>query len=512
MSKVSVSRVAGPPHVGTAGLVELRHFLDGRAHALEGDFRGQHHRQVCRGYRHGTAAVAVDDGDGRAPVALARYAPVAQAVVGGALALALLGQAVGDGVEGGREIQAVELTGIDGDDALLVCVPVLPGRHVVAVLRSGLGDHLHDRQRILAGELVVALVVAGYRHDRAGAVGGQHEVGHPDRQLLAGQRVNGTGAGGHAQFFHGRQLGLGHLAAADLLDKLRQRRVGLGGLPGDRVLRGDRHVGGAHQGIGAGGVHLQGVLAAGQGSGQAKAHGHALGAAYPVALHGAHLLGPVLQLVYVGQQFLGVGGDAEEPLVYLAPLHRVVAAPAAAVHHLLVGQHRLVGFAPVDLGLFLVGQALLEQAGEEPLLPAVVAGIAGGDFPVPVVGEAQLAQLFAHVVDILRGPLGGRHIVLDGGVLRRQAKGIPAHGLQHVPALHALVAGDDVGDGVVAHMPHVQFAAGIGKHGQAVEFLPAVVPVYGEAVVFQPVSLGGLLEFLWVVVLVHDGCLVASLQ
>ena len=122
-----------------------------------------------------------------------------------------------------------------------------------------------------------------------------------------------------------------------------------------------------------------------------------------------------------------------------------------------------------------------------------------------------MLQLGAHVVDILRGPFRRRHVVLDGGIFRRQAEGVPAHGLQHVLALHALVAGDHVRNGVVAHMPHVQFAAGVGEHGQAVEFLPAVVLFHGKAVVGQPVLLGSGFQFLWLVVLIHHGFQVSSL-
>ena len=62
----------------------------------------------------------------------------------------------------------------------------------------------------------------------------------------------------------------------------------------------------------------------------------------------------------------------------------------------------------------------------------------------------------AHVGDVLPRPLRRRHAVGDGGVLGRQAEGVPAHRLQHVVALHAHVARQHVADGVVAHVAHVQ--------------------------------------------------------
>ena len=51
-----------------------------------------------------------------------------------------------------------------------------------------------DRQAVLPRELEVPLVVGRDAHDRAGAVLGQHEVGEPDRDLLAGRRVDREGA------------------------------------------------------------------------------------------------------------------------------------------------------------------------------------------------------------------------------------------------------------------------------------------------------------------------------
>jgi hypothetical protein len=103
------------------------------------------------------------------------------------------------------------------------------------------------------------------------------------------------------------------------------------------------------------------------------------------------------------------------------------------------------------------------------------------------------------VLDVAVGPLRRRRLVGDGGVLGRQAEGIPAHGVQHVLAEHALVAGDDVGDRVVAHVAHVQLAAGVGEHGQAVELLAAEIIAGGEAAVLFPVLLRLALQGLGVV-------------
>jgi hypothetical protein len=100
--------------------------------------------------------------------------------------------------------------------------------------------------------------------------------------------------------------------------------------------------------------------------------------------------------------------------------------------------------------------------------------------------------------------------VLDGGVLRWQAEGIPAHGLEDVLAAHALIAGDDVADGVVAHMAHVQLPRGIGEHGQAIELLAAGVFHRLEGMGRFPVSLGRRLDGARIVIVWHEGTTVAG--
>ena len=65
---------------------------------------------------------------------------------------------------------------------------------------------------------------------------------------------------------------------------------------------------------------------------------------------------------------------------------------------------------------------------------------------------------------------GGVDVVVDGVVLRGQAEGVPADGEEHVVALHAALAGDDVHRGVAARMADVQpCAGGIGELDQAVK-------------------------------------------
>src|SRR5690606_20488496 len=107
----------------------------------------------------------------------------------------------------------------------------------------------------------------------------------------------------------------------------------------------------------------------------------------------------------------------------------------------------------------------------------------------PVEAKAELVELALHIVDSGVGPLGGGRLVLDGSVFRRQAEGVPAHRMKHVLAQHTLIASDHIRDGVVAYMPHMQLAAGVGEHGQAVEFLAAGVFLNRKTPVFFPEAL-----------------------
>ena len=247
-------------------------------------------------------------------------------------------------------------------------------------------DDAPDRQAVGRGEGEVALVVAGHGHDRAGAVVHQHVVGHPDRDLLAVDRVDDVAAGedaGLAGRSSPRSAAEARAAAAAY-----SRTAASSGRPSHQVptsgCSGARTKKVAPKSVSGRvvktGISCRAVLGA-------EDHPRALGAADPVALHGEHALGPVDQLVHVVQQALGVVGDAEEPLGQLAQLHHGAAALAAAVDDLLVGQHGLVHGAPVDRRLAPLGQAALEEAQEEPLGPAVVLGLAGGDLGVPVDGR-----------------------------------------------------------------------------------------------------------------------------
>ena len=106
--------------------------------------------------------------------------------------------------------------------------------------------------------------------------------------------------------------------------------------------------------------------------------------------------------VEIVEQPIGVRGDLQEPLREVAPLDEMRAAPAAPVDDLLVREHGPIVRAPVHRRLALVRETALEEAQEEPLIPAVILGLAGRDLARPIVARSHQADLAAHVAGCSR--------------------------------------------------------------------------------------------------------------
>ena len=73
-------------------------------------------------------------------------------------------------------------------------------------------------EAVLFREVEVALILAGRRHDRAGAVAHQDVVGDPDRDVLAAEQVVRVGAGEDAGLFLDRREPLDFALAPRLGD------------------------------------------------------------------------------------------------------------------------------------------------------------------------------------------------------------------------------------------------------------------------------------------------------
>ena len=443
--------------------------------AGQGEVRivGQAHRQLRVRHRHGAAAGAMDDRDRAAPVALPGDAPVAQPPVHHALAGTQLLQPLDRRLAAGLGGKAVEEAGIDQR-----AVAVMGG----AADREGgrllarRQHHDRHRQRVLAREVEIALVAARAAEDRAGAVVHQDEVGDPDREGGARQeRVRHPQAGIVPTLLRGLDRRLAGAEAAAFGDEGGRRRIARRHVGRQRMLGGYGQEGHAEQRVGAGRVDLDRAqirTRPGRRSCQREADPRALAAADPVRLHHAHPLRPRLQPVERCQQLRCEGGDPQEPLAEPLLLDDRAGAPAASVHHLLVGEHGLVHRVPVHERLAPLDQPGRRQIQEQLLLLAVIVGQAGGDLAVPVQRQAEPLQGGAHGLDVGQRPAGRIAAPLAGGVLGRQAERIPAHRMQHRMAARPLVARHHVAERVVADVPHMQLAAGIGEHLEHVVFRP----------------------------------------
>ena len=368
--------------------------------------------------------------------------------------------------------------------------------------------------------------MGGNGHDGAGAVTGQHIFRNPHRNLFAGERIHAVRAGEHARNrLSGNAFALGlflHLFQVGFY--LRFLRSA-GELRDPLALRSQHHEGDAKNGVRPGGEDGHIVLLAV--AGDLKHHFCALAAANPVALHLLQGVRPV-QTVQSVQQPAGISAHTQLPLGHFLLEHRMAAPLGEAVLHLVVGQDRSQGRAPVhgafslignavaheNIGLFLFGESLpllcrkgrafaagsvhgsratflegrhqffngtgffgifivpaAEHFQESPLRPLIIIRVAGAEFAVPVEGEANAVQLLTVAGHVVVGGLFRMLSCLDGVLLGRKAEGIVAHGMQYVEALQPRVAGEDIAGDIAQRMAHMQArTTGVREHVQHVIF------------------------------------------
>ena len=271
-------------------------------------------------------------------------------------------------------------------------------------------------------------------HDRARAVSGQDEVRHPDRHLLARERIDRVRPGEAAVLLRPFGLALDAVLSPDRLHPLLEGSSV--GMPFEearhgRVLGREDHRGRAVDGVGARREDLEPLAELRH----LELEVGADGTADPVPLHRPDLLGPLPELVEAGEEAVGVLRDLQEPLLQLALLDGALAALARPALGLLVREDRLAGGAPVDRPLLPVGEPLLEHPEEEPLVPAVVLRLAGRDFLRPVVEDAPPGELLLHRGDVRERRLARRNAALDREVLRGEAEGVPPHRAEDLLAL-----------------------------------------------------------------------------
>ncbi len=399
-------------------------------------------------------------------------------------------------------------------------------------------------------ERPVAAVVARYCHDGPGAVTRQNVIAYIYRYLASGKGVHRVSSGENSRHF----LRVGDAFALRALfcrgDIFVDGRAPLRGRqPREVFMFGSQH----HEGhavyrVGARGEYLQ-LFAA---TDYVEEHLRSGTLADPAALYLLQRFAPG-QIVEPRQQSLGVGAHPQQPLHHALLLDGMAAALAQTVLHLVVGQHRPEGFAPVHHRRGTIGQTVvhqhvgflrivhgvplfgcevcpgragcpqslvavlreslfefrygpglvaieaiiaLEHLHERPLRPLVIGRIARLYASRPVVAEAQLVQLLAIARDVGRRGHGGMLSRLNGVLLGGKPERVEPHRMQHIEAAEPLIPCIYVGSDIAQRMAHMQpRPARIGEHVEDIIFGPGGVCLHLICSAALPFGLPTRLQF-----------------
>ena len=119
----------------------------------------------------------------------------------------------------------------------------------------------------------------------------------------------------------------------------------------------------------------------------------------------------------------------------------------------------------------LLTEVAVVELQEDPLGPADVIWVGGVNLAVPIVGEAEALELCFEVLGVRLSGDAGVGASLDGVLLCGKAECVPAHGVEDVETVHALVAADDVSGGVTLWVADVEAGAGgVREHVEDVVF------------------------------------------
>ena len=246
----------------------------------------------------------------------------------------------------------------------------------------------------------------------------------------------------------------------------------------------EHHVADAEERVGAGGEDGHRVAGV-----DLEVDLDALGAADPVALLDLDAVDEV-HIVQIVDQALGVLRDAEHPLALFLLHDGAAAALAHALDDLFVGEDALAAGAPVDGHGGLIGHVVLEELEEDPLRPLIVGGVGGIDTAIPVKAVAEHLELIGEGLDVVLRDDGGVDMVLDGVVFGGQTEGVKPDREEHVVALHAALAADDVHRRERARVADVQtLSGGIRELDEAVELRAGIAGDGGIGLGLLPLCL-----------------------
>ncbi len=191
---------------------------------------GKQYGQIFFRHWNHAAVVTIDNRDRRAPKALARDAPIANAISDGAPAKLFRGRIVGHFTHRALRKHATPLAAIDqhaifGKGVLHVHRLIRARTDIDAFTLLPVHDgcnHLPNRQRVFFRELEIAFIMGRHAHHRTRTVVHQHVIGDPDWQQLSIEGIDGQASGVHAQlfFFFGCVRGLDRPRGFHLLREL----------------------------------------------------------------------------------------------------------------------------------------------------------------------------------------------------------------------------------------------------------------------------------------------------
>ena len=115
-------------------------------------------------------------------------------------------------------------------------------------------DNLADVDTVLPCKFIIALIMGRHRHHGTGAVFHQHEVGHPDRDFFAADRVDGLETGIGPLLFLCRQHGLADAGLPACVNEGGQCSIAAGSLCCQGMFSRDRNIGHTHHRIRSRGI------------------------------------------------------------------------------------------------------------------------------------------------------------------------------------------------------------------------------------------------------------------
>ena len=144
----------------------------------------------------------------------------------------------------------------------------------------------------------------------------------------------------------------------------------------------------------------------------------------------------------------------------------------------------------------MVCQTPLKELCKDPLRPAIILRVARVYLAAPIDTRANAAKLGGKVGDIRRGRLLRRFARLDGVILCREAKAIPAHRVEHFMTKTAPEARYCIDNGMLHKVPCMHpCSARVWEHASHIILWFGRGVIRPVALVFCPVLLPFWLDF-----------------